>query len=103
MAVGPVGRVLALRSAGPSLWTWLAVGITTVQDVLPGEARGLGISFIAFCNTILGLGLGPTFVAVTTEHVYGDPVAVGLGISSVALPFTLIAALLFWTARRRTT
>ena len=33
MAVGPVARVLALRPAGPSLWTWLAVGIATVLAV----------------------------------------------------------------------
>lgn len=33
MAVGPAGSVLALRPAGPSLWTWLAVGIATVLAV----------------------------------------------------------------------
>ena len=33
MAVGPVGRVLAVRPAAPSLWTWLAVGITAVLAV----------------------------------------------------------------------
>ena len=33
MAVGPAVRVLALRPAGPSLWAWLAVGITAVLAV----------------------------------------------------------------------
>jgi iron(III) transport system permease protein len=33
VAIGPAGRLLASRPAAPSLWTWLAVGITTVLVV----------------------------------------------------------------------
>jgi hypothetical protein len=64
--------------------------------VVPNELRGVGVSLVAFCNTLLGLGLGPTMVALTTERVFMDPVAVGLAMTVTILPAALLAAIFFF-------
>jgi hypothetical protein len=53
---------------------------------------------VAFCNTILGLGLGPTLVAVATEYVFKDRNAVGLAMALVTLPSTILAIDLYYRA-----
>jgi len=74
--------------------------ITALQDVVPSTMRGTATSLIAFLNTLLGLGLGPTLVAVMTEQVYADPAAVGLSIFTVAFPISLVVLVMFWLLHR---
>jgi MFS family permease len=76
------------------------VAITAVLEALPNEMRGMGTSLVAFCNTILGLGLGPTLVALTTEHVFTDRNAVGLAMTLITLPAAVLAIGLFYQALR---
>jgi hypothetical protein len=88
-----------------AVFLWIAIsavagtiGIATTLDLLSQESRGLGTATIAFCNTLIGLGLGPTLVAFATEHVYGAPGAVGLALSTVAAPAILMSCLSFYLA-----
>jgi MFS family permease len=76
------------------------VAIAVILEALPSEMRGVGTSLVAFCNTILGLGLGPTLVATATEQVFADSNAVGLAMTLVTLPAMLIAVGLFYRAQR---
>ena len=90
---------------GLGLWTCASSfasisGIAAIQSLVPAEYRGVGMALVAFCNTLLGLGFGPTLVALVTEHVLGDPVAVGYAITSVVLPASFIAVTLFTFAAR---
>lgn len=92
--------------AGLGIWTFASAiggigGIAALQEMVPNELRGVGMSILAFCNTLLGLGCGPTAVALVTERVLGDPAAVGTAISFVVAPAGVIACLLFVTLRRR--
>jgi hypothetical protein len=48
----------------------------------------------------VGLGCGPTLVALTTEQVYGSPESVGFAISTVVVPAALISSAVFLRARR---
>jgi MFS family permease len=84
---------LAATSAG-------AISITALQDLVPNELRGLGTSLVAFGNTIVGLGLGPTLVALATERVYGDPRSLHLAIATAVVPATIAACFLLREARR---
>jgi predicted MFS family arabinose efflux permease len=77
-----------------------AVAITALQDLVPNELRGLGTSLVAFGNTIVGLGLGPTLVALATERVYGDPRALHAAIATAVIPAAIIACFLLRNARR---
>jgi hypothetical protein len=76
------------------------IGITTIQDVVPNEMRGVGTSLVSFANILIGMSLGTSLTAVFTDHVYHDPHAVGWSITSVAAPAGLISAFLFWRALR---
>jgi hypothetical protein len=91
--------------AGLGFWTCASSlasisGIAAIQSLVPAEYRGVGMALVAFCNTLLGLGFGPTLVALVTEHVFGNPAAVGYAITAVVLPAGLIAVLLFVIAAR---
>lgn len=85
---------------GLGLWTCASSlaaisGIAAIQSLVPAEYRGVSMALVAFCNTLLGLGFGPTLVALVTEHVYRDPAAVGPAISTVVVPAGLVAVALF--------
>jgi MFS family permease len=77
-------------------------GIAAIQSLVPSEYRGVGIALVAFCDMLLGLGFGPTLVALITERVYQDPLSVGSAITATALPAGAIAAMLFLYASRAT-
>lgn len=77
--------------------------ITTLQGVVPGHLRGTSMALLTFSNTLVGLGCGPTLVALATDHVYRAPVKVDLAITTAVLPAALCAAALFLSLRRRLT
>jgi MFS family permease len=54
-----------------------ACGFSAILDVVPNRSRGLAMSISFFLNVALGAGVGPTAVAVASEHVFGS--AAGLG------------------------
>jgi MFS family permease len=103
----PIGVLLSATATLASAFAWTLVssiagtiGIATTLDLLPQESRGLGTATIAFCNTIVGLGLGPTLVALVTDRVYGNPTDVGMALSTVAAPAIVACCLLFFVAAR---
>jgi MFS family permease len=77
-----------------------AAGITAVQEAVPNETRGLSISSIAFCNMIFGLGFGTLAVALLTEHVFRDPLALAQSMALVVGPGAALGSLFFWRAAR---
>ncbi|MGI4880870.1 MAG: MFS transporter [Janthinobacterium lividum] len=88
-----------------ALWTLFStvagiVGMTAIQEIVPNRARGLSASFISFGNIMLGLGGGATLTGFVTDHVFGDPLAVGRSLTLVILPAGIVAILLFFVASR---
>src|SRR3546814_13698801 len=54
-----------LAFAGTGTWMFASAagavsGIAALQALAPPPVRGLALSMIAFCNPLLGLGLGPS-------------------------------------------
>ncbi|MEW6401086.1 MAG: MFS transporter [Chloroflexota bacterium] len=108
-----IGAIAAACMAGPKaehvlfgvgLWTLASSfgaigGIAALQQAMPNEMRGIAMSFVAFCNTLLGLGLGPTIVASVTEFGFQRPDAVGLAITIVVVPAAILSLCLFLVAR----
>jgi hypothetical protein len=66
-----------------------------IQTMIPAGHRALGVGLVAFCNMMLGLGLGPTLVALVTETIFADPLYVGFAITTIAMPAGLLACALF--------
>jgi MFS family permease len=71
-----------------------------IQVSLPNELRGLGSALVSLGNILFGLGCGPTLVALSTQHLYRDPGAVGLSITTVTAPAFAVCALLLVMAQR---
>jgi predicted MFS family arabinose efflux permease len=92
---------------GIGVWTFGAQtaafgGIAFVQAVAASSVRGVAIALVAFCNLLLGLGLGPPLIALVTEHVYHDPRSIGPAITTIAVPAALLAGMLFLISTRAT-
>jgi MFS family permease len=79
------------------------IGFTAVQALMPNEMRGLATSLIGFCNTVLGLGLGPVIVAWCAERVFHDSSALGLSLTLVAVPAGIACCLLMLACATRMT
>jgi MFS family permease len=81
---------------GVGIWIFasavsFANAFVALQTVIPAQHRGLGASLVSFFNILLGLGLGPTLVALTTEYLFVDPKLVGFSITAVATCSGLLA------------
>ena len=67
--------------------------LIAIQMTLPNELRELGSAFVSLGNMLLGLGCGPTVVALVTEHVYGRPDSLSLSIVTVTAAAFAVAIL----------
>jgi len=79
-------------------WT-TSCGIAAVLDQVPNRLRGLATSVTFFLNVSLGVGLGPTLVALVSERHPAGIRTIGASIVIVALPvLTAVIALFAMTA-----
>jgi len=72
-----------------------AIVPATLQLTTPGRLRARVTALMLFILNLMGLGLGPTIVALTTDYVFHDPKAVGSSVALVGTICGLLAALLF--------
>jgi MFS family permease len=75
------------------------LGPTTVQDIVPDWLRGQATAIYFFVINLLGLGIGPTAVALVTDRVYGADSALRLSLATVTIPAILIGIALLLAAR----
>jgi MFS family permease len=68
--------------------------LSVIPEVAPLGARGFAVSLYAFSMTMIGGSLGPIAVASLTEHVFGDPRAVGASMAIVGTSALVASALL---------
>ncbi len=86
---------LALALAG--VFTFLQAAASSVapaalQDIVPSRMRGLGSALALTVTTLLGLGLGPTLVALVTDHVFADKAMLRWSLA-VVVPLMLVSAI----------
>ena len=72
------------------------VAPAAIQDVMPNSMRGQASAIYLFVITLIGLGIGPTAVALVTDYVYQDDMAVRYSIFWVSCIVTLVAVVLLW-------
>nr|WP_172624064.1 MFS transporter [Rhodanobacter glycinis] len=106
-AFAGLGGTAQVVVGGYAWWTLMssagaAVAITAIQDVVPNHMRGLAIAFASFGNMMFGLGGGTTLTAWVNDHLFHDPLAIGMSMTMVALPAGLLAMALFWRGWRVT-
>lgn len=109
-ALGLAGGAIALAGSGEqaiaffALWVFMAsisgtIGITVLQNIVPNKMRGIGTALVSFFNVILGLGVGTALTGALTDHLYNDPMAVGLSMTTVATTAGVVSLFLFWRSR----
>jgi MFS family permease len=68
--------------------------------ITPNQMRGQIGALFGFLANLLGVGLGPTFVAAITDYVFHNEHAVGYSIATANLIITpVVAVLLLWGLR----
>ena len=71
------------------------VAVSALQQIAPNELRGQVGALYLFTVNLIGIGLGPTLVALMTDYWFADPGALGqsmaivAGASAVAAAFSL--------------
>ncbi len=78
----------------------IGVAAAALQQIMPNEMRGQATALYFFIINFIGLGLGPTLIAVTTDYVFKDDNAIYLSLSIVCgATLLLSAALLFFVLK----
>lgn len=70
------------------------VAPAAIQEVMPNAMRGQASAIYLFVITLIGLGIGPTAVALVTDYVFQDDMAVRYSIFWVASITTIGAVVL---------
>ncbi|XQW86427.1 spinster family MFS transporter [Thalassotalea piscium] len=66
----------------------MGLGPAAIQEVVPSTMRGQFSALYLFIVNLIGLGLGPTLVALSTDYIFGAPEDVGyslLFVTSIAM------------------
>lgn len=71
-----------------------------IQQMMPNPMRAQATAIYLFVINLIGMGLGPTAVAMLTEHVFRDPKAVHLSLLGVGAVAHSAATVLLWLALR---
>jgi MFS family permease len=72
------------------------VAPAAIQEMMPNEMRGQASAIYLFVVNLIGLGLGPTAVAMMTDYVFRNDYAVNYSLLSVATVAHVVAAALLW-------
>jgi hypothetical protein len=75
----------------------LGVAPAALMQVTPSQMRGQVSAVYLFTINLIGLGAGPTAVALVTDHVFHNDGLVGLSILVVATTANLLSALILWS------
>ncbi len=70
------------------------VAPAALQEIMPNPMRGQASAMYLFVVTIIGLGIGPTAVALFTDFVFKDELALRFSLAIVSMAATLVAAVL---------
>jgi MFS family permease len=93
-------RIVAFGGVVTCFHMMYAVAYAALQDMTPNQMRGQMIALCTIIGNLVGMGLGPTAVALVTDYVFRDESMVAYAILTVCLPATLLSWLLVIVALR---
>jgi hypothetical protein len=95
-ALVPSGRWAAILLVPAVFLTSAPFGVApaAIQQMMPSSMRGQASAIYLFIVNLIGLGLGPTAVAMTTDYAFGDPKDVRYSLFIVTLLGHIVAAVL---------
>lgn len=71
-----------------------------IQDITPNRMRGQSIVLYLLIGGLVGIGFGPTSVALVTDHVFRDDAALPYSLALVGGPMALLGLWLCWSGLR---
>ncbi len=77
-----------------------AMSASAIQIVTPNRMRGVATALYIFTINVVGLGIGPTAVALISDKVFRDPSRVGQALAIVCIIAASLATALSWRAIR---
>jgi MFS family permease len=86
--------LVCIAGASFSVTLPLALITSSMQLVTPNEMRGVVSGMYVVTNNVLGLALGPTLVALSTDYIFADTTAVAKSLGLVSLVVGPIAVAL---------
>lgn len=94
----PDGYTLLLLIAPLTFTLAMPFGVSAsaIQDLVPNRMRGQTSAVYLFIVNLIGLGIGPTAVAMFTDYVFGDDLKVGLSLGLVMAGAQLLSLILLW-------
>ncbi|MBL8205848.1 MAG: MFS transporter [Blastocatellia bacterium] len=94
----PSGQLAAAFIIPAAFFTSMPFGVApaAIQQMMPNPMRGQASAIYLFVNNLIGLGIGPTAVALTTDYVFHDDQMVNYSLLIVNTVAHLGAALLLW-------
>jgi MFS family permease len=81
-------------------WMAIACVAAALMEVMPNRMRGQATAIYFFIISLLGIGSGPTVVAMLTDYVFGDPASVRWSLMIAPTTAYALAAVFFWLGRR---
>lgn len=70
-----------------------------IQLMTPNRMRGQVMAVFLLVANLIGLGLGPTVLAATTDYVFGNDDAIGKAIALCGAVLCPIGALILWSGK----
>ncbi|GEA10435.1 MFS transporter [Alteromonas sp. KUL49] len=74
----------------------MGLGPAAIQEAVPTTMRGQFSALYLFVVNLIGLGLGPTLVALCTDYLFGAPEQVGYSLLLVTSIAMITSAILLW-------
>ncbi|TDU32238.1 putative MFS family arabinose efflux permease [Panacagrimonas perspica] len=101
MAFMPNGTALAVLMIPVTIFIAMPLGVaaSAIQDLVPNGMRGQTSAIYLFVVNIVGLGFGPTAVALLTDRVFADDASVHLSLAIVTCAAQLLAFVLLARGR----
>ena len=95
--------LISIGSASFFVTLPLALITTVMQEVTPNNMRGVVNGMYVVTTNVFGLALGPTLVALSTDYIFRDTMAVAKSLAFVALFVGPIAVFLLNLGRKNYT
>ena len=108
-AIGALPFVLAFPLMDTAFWSCVLMAPTVfflsmpfgvapaaIQEIMPNSMRGQASALYLFVITLIGLGLGPTAVALVTDFVFADDNALRYSLLIVTGIAVSASVLLLW-------
>lgn len=66
-------------------------GPSALQELMPNQMRGFASAILIFVVSIIGLGLGPTSIALATDYIFGDEMMLRYSLAYVPAVILMLA------------